>query len=272
MSAQRDNDTYQKHPLPDDFPISTLGSYRENLVAPAGPFDARGSWTQVFGIHSTGTGSSRVGRLVLGRRVGGDGRVALSVRHEKQLTGSTGPRKAGPAKSRRVLEAVLDLGDQQTRLSTPRQWHFRTQVFEEQGRPIPDAGLRRQAIVEEGRLRVTTGDAKRTYPLAGEYTVNWALFDAAARLPREPFDPIDFTLIDHFDQVKPEQRLVFRRVLDTAVAGRDVRLYGFDQTGRGVMPWTYWVDEEGRAVVVLSGLETYILESTSEGSGSKPPA
>ncbi len=262
MKASSDNDAYRKHPLPDDFPISTLGSYRERIIAPAGPFDPSGSWTQVFGIHSIGVGSSRVGTLVLNRRVGSDGRVSISVRHEKQLIGPAGARKAGPGKSRRVLEAVLQLRADETPLSTPRQWSFRTQVFDEEGRVIPEAGLQRRTAVEGGTMRVTTGSGPpRTLPLDGQYTVNWALFDAVARLPREPFEPICFTLIDHLDQIKPQQKLTFRRMIDTPIAGETVRLYGFDQTGRGVMPWTYWVDRQGRALVVISGLETYMLES-----------
>ena len=263
MQRQGKNDRYQKHPLPDDFPISTLGAYREKIVAPDGPFEPQGDWTQVFGIHSTGTGTSRVGTLSLKRRARPSG-VSLTVRHEKLLTGSTGGRVGGALGSRRILDAVLNLDAGKSPLSTPGQWSFRTRVLDEAGRAIPDAGLSRRAAVENGKLRVTTGeDRTRTCPLDGPYTVNWALFDAVGRLPRGRFEPIRFTLVDHFDQIKPGQTLVFRRALDASLAGRTVRLYGFDQTGRGVMPWTYWVDEKGRVVVALSGLETYMLESAS---------
>ena len=264
MSPQSNNDRYQQHPLPDDFPISTLGGYRQNIVAPAGPFEPEGSWEQVFGIHSTGTGSSRVGTLTLTRRTGDGPGVSLGVRHEKRLTGSTGARRGGPANPRRVLEAELQLPDARHRLSAPKAWSFQCRVFDAEGRVIPEASLKRRAIVQEGKLRLTTGEAPpRTVPLEGEYTVHWALFDAVARLPREPFEPIGFTLVDHFDQVKPGQTLVFRRAIDTPIGGQSLRLFGFDQTGRGVMPWTYWVDQAGRAVVVVSGLETYMLESAS---------
>jgi hypothetical protein len=158
----------------------------------------------------------------------------------------------------------LQLGAGESPLSTPRQWSFRAQVFDEDGQPIPEALLERNVDVRNGKMHVTTDkDRPRDYPLAGPYTVNWALFDAVGRLPREPFEPIRFTLVDHFDQVKPENKLVFRRAIDTPIADKTVRLYGFDQTGRGVMPWTYWVDQQGRVVVAISGLETYMLESAS---------
>ena len=86
-----------------------------------------------------------------------------------------------------------------------------------------------------------------------------ALFDAVARLPHKQFDPIEFTRIDHFDQVKPDQALAFRRTIETSIAGKKVQLHGYDQTGRGIMPFTYWVDNQGRTIVAISGLEAYLL-------------
>jgi len=264
MKPNSNNDRYQRHPLPDDFPISTLGTYREKIVAPSGAFDHQGNWTQTFGIHSTGTGNSRVGTLVLKRRVSPEGRVSINVHHDKVLSGSTMVRKGGPQRSRRVLEAVMHLDAGDTPLSTPRRWSFHARVLDAHGTAIPEASLRRRAIVEDGKLRVATGeDPPRDRPLTGAYTVNWALFDAVGRLAAESSDPICFTLIDHFDQIKPRQELVFRRAIDTQFTGQTVRLFGFDQTGCGVMPWTYWVDRQGHAVVVISGLETYMLESVA---------
>jgi len=261
MQPKRDSLQHPKYPLADDFPISTLGAYRTNLAAPAGTFDAAGNWTQVFGIHATGSGNSRVGTLTLSRRVRDDGGISLHVRHEKLFSGATMVGRGAAIRSRRLLEGTLQLGPAATRLSTPRRWSFRTRVLGGQGQPIPDASLERRAAVEKGQLSLTTGDGKpRILPLDGPYTVCWALFDAVARLPREAFDPIRFTLVDHFDQIKPQQTLVFRRTIETPIGGKTVRLFGFDQTGRGVMPWTYWVDEQGRTVVAQCGLETYMAE------------
>jgi len=264
MQAKSNNDRYQKHSLPEDFPISTLGAYRENIVAPAGPFNRHGGWTCVFGIHSAAIGASRVGTLTLTRRLRADGGVSMQVRHEKKLTG---PPDAMPAKAvqpRRVLEAVMQIGAGAGSLSTPSQWSFRSQLFDVDGSVIPEGALERRAIARNGSLEVTTGSGvARTYPLAGGYTVCWALFDAVGRLPREPFAPISFTLIDHFDQVKPDQELVFRKSIDVPIAGQAVRLHGFDHTGRGIMPFTYWVDDPGRLVVAISGLEAYMLESAT---------
>lgn len=255
--SPRNNDAYQEYALPDDFPISTLGDYRQKIVAPAGPFDVNGNWRQTFGFHSTGSGSSRVGTLTIERRIDG-GKVTIHVHREKLLTGGTA---AGRGQPRGVLDAEMRLGGD-TELSSPAEWLFHTQVLDAAGEPIADTELRRRCVVRDGRLEVTTGDAgPRTVPLAGRYTVNWALFDAVARLPREEFAPIRFTLVHHFDQLKPQQELRFRRAIDAEIGGKTVRLYGFDQTGRGVMPWTYWIDEKGRPLVVISGLETYMLES-----------
>ncbi len=260
MPPTANNDRYAEHALPDDFPISTLGSLREKIIAPGGAFDPQRTWTQTFRIYNNGPNSSAVGKLVIERRAGPGQKVSLKVRHEKMLSGATHVRSGGGA--RRVLDAVLQVGPEPSELSTPRTWSFTTKVFDNDGSAIPDLSLKRTAAVKNGTLRVTTGNGSpRKYDLPGKYTVCWALFDAVARLPRERFDPIAFTLIDHFDQVKPDQTLVFRRTIETTIGGKKVRLHGYDQTGRGIMPFTYWIDHQGRTVAAISGLEAYLLET-----------
>ena len=42
-------------------------------------------------------------------------------------------------------------------------------------------------------------------------------------------------------------------------AGGPVRLHGFRQIGRGVLPYEYWVDEQGRLVLAVGGYQGYLL-------------
>jgi len=249
------------HPLPADFPISTMGgSLRSQVEVPKGDFDPAGDWTQQYAIFNNGPSTTSVGTLSIERRTTG-GKVSLKIRHEKALSGSTGGGAKG-SKAQRVLNAVLQLGPKPSRLSTPRRWSFTTKVMGADGSVIADAGLKRTASVEDGELKIATGDAKpRTVELAGDYTLSWALFDAVARLPREKFDPIDFTLIDHFDQVKPDHRLLYRGDVETTLGNTKSRLHAYDELGRGIMPVTHFVDAQGRVALVISGLEAYVLRS-----------
>jgi hypothetical protein len=97
-------------------------------------------------------------------------------------------------------------------------------------------------------------------------------------------------MLDHLDEPKPNQSLSYRETADVLLSGRHltkrraahldkrqarkparslrgtqpVRLHAFEQLGDGIVPWIYWVDDRGRLLVAVSGLEAYILESTGE--------
>jgi len=46
--------------------------------------------------------------------------------------------------------------------------------------------------------------------------------------------------------------------------GRDVRLHAYSQVGRGIVPWVYWVDEQGRLLFIVAGLEGYVLNAQAK--------
>ena len=110
-------------------------------------------------------------------------------------------------------------------------------------------------------IDLTDGRTQRQIPAPGAYAVNWALFEAVGRLPREEFEPLRFTMLDHFDQLKPGQVLSYRETADVSLGGRSVRLHAYDHLGEGIVPWIYWVDDEGRLLFAVSGLEAYLLDS-----------
>jgi len=68
-------------------------------------------------------------------------------------------------------------------------------------------------------------------------------------------------MLDHFDQVKPGQSISYRTTIDVMLGGRAVRLHGFDHLGEGIVPWVYWVDDQGRLLFAVSGLAGYLLNA-----------
>jgi len=247
MNNAQPNEAIERYPLRSLTPV--LRGFRP----PAGAFDAAGSWREVFGVFTLAgraAAARRVGELRFERRVRSDGEAVLNVAYEKRLTG--GSQKLTAALHSRAGE----------RLATPSRWTFETRLLDAGGREIAGTRLKRSATVDDGTITVRDAVATRTLRPAGAYTVNWSLFDAVQRLPRRPGRPIDFTLIDHFDQPKGRQTLAFRKAMDVAVAGgRTVRTFSFDLLGDGNVPWVYWVDEQGRLLFIVAGLEGYVLES-----------
>jgi len=237
--------------LPDIFPLNTLGAALQKLRPPQGPFAAAGPWKHTWGVYTTAARLQRVGTLMLRRRVGEQGRVALEMEYEKTLSGGV-----------QKIDAAMHL-DADSRLSTPVRWQWQARVLTPSGKLVANTRLEKSAAFDSGWVTVSDKSGKQLIEMPGPYTLNWALFDAVTRLPGETFDPLCFTLIDHFDQPKPGQTLSYRKTTDVPIGGRTVRLRAFDQLGQGIVPWVYWLDEQGRLLAAVSGLEAYLIETTS---------
>lgn len=235
--------------VPADFPLNTIGAGVDRIAVPVGPFDAAGSWQHRYGVYSIAGRASRVGELRLTRSVKTSGRILLDMLHEKMHSGG-----------QQMISAKIHVATDNP-LATPEHWSFQARVLDAQGQTIDNTRIKKSIRVKDGTLIVGEAIGEKRLSLAGPYTLNWALFDAVQRLPAEASAPTEFTLIDHFDQVKPNHRLSFRSSTDVTIGGRSQRLYAYDQVGEGIVPWVWWVDSHGRLLAAVSGLEAYLLEA-----------
>ncbi len=235
--------------IPTDFPLNTIGAGVGRIARSEGPFDASGSWEHRYGVYTAAGRLSRVGGLRLRRSVKSDGRVLLDVQYQKMLSGGS-----------QLISAKIHL-TADTPLSVPDNWSFQARVMDAQGQTIDNTQIKKSIRVMDGKLIADEASGDKKVSSAGNYTLNWALFDDVQRLPAEEFLPIEFTLVDHFDQVKPNHRLSFRTSTDVTIGGRSERLHAFDQVGEGIVPWVWWVGSRGRLLAAVSGLEAYLLEA-----------
>lgn len=237
--------------VPADFPLNTIGGGVNQIALPVGLFDPAGSWQHRYGVYSAAGKLSQVGELRLERQVQASGRVLLDMRYQKSLSGG-----------RQTISAKIHLAADSP-LSTPEDWSFVARVMGPEGRTIENTQIKKSIRVQEGVLKIDDASGQRIEPVRGNYTLNWALFDAIGRLPAEIFDPIRFTLVDHFDQVKPNHTLRFRASTDVTIRGKPQTLRAYDQVGEGIVPWVWWVDQRGRLLAAVSGLEVYLLQPTA---------
>ena len=237
-----------------DFTLEFAAARLKDFKPPTAEFDPRGRWKLTYGVYTFAaikagtTPGGRTGSLTLFREPR-DGGSVVEVDFEKHLIGGA---------SQRVIARLVCRDDA---LATPSEWDYSSEFFDRAKDPLPAAGLEKSAKILEGRVEIDDGKYTQLIQIDGPFTINWALFEAVGRLPRGPFAPLEFTLLDHFDQVKGGQTLVYRKSLSMELGDRDVRLHAFDQLGRGIVPWVYWVDDSGRLLAAISGLEAYILDS-----------
>ena len=234
--------------VPADFPLNAIGAAVNQITLPEGSFDPAGSWQQRYGVHSVAGRLSRVGELRLDRQVKANGRVLLDMHYQKSLSGG-----------RQTISAKIHLAADSP-LSTPEAWSFVARVLDTEGHVMENTQIKKSIRMQDGILTIDDPSGQKTVPITGDYTLNWALFDAVQRLPAERFAPIRFTLIDHFDQVKPNHTLSFRTSTDVTIRGKPQTLRAYDQLGEGIVPWVWWVDQHGRLLAAVSGLEAYLLE------------
>ena len=182
---------------------------------------------------------------MLKRRVGSDGIVELGIHYQKNL----------PQHVQYVRGTIRCRADA---LASPVSWRFSSETRRGGGAVLPRTPLEKSGKIAEERIVIAEEGKTRQITLGPDIAVNWALFDAVQRLKRETFEPIRFTMLDHFDQVKAGQVLSYRGAIEVAFGGGTIRLHGFDELGEGIVPWVYWVDEQGRLLFAVSGIEGYI--------------
>ena len=68
-----------------------------------------------------------------------------------------------------------------------------------------------------------------------------------------------FSLVDEFDEVRHRQTLACRASEMVPLKGEPRQLTAYEHLGEGVIPTVYWVDEAGRALFVVTGVEVFAL-------------
>ena len=253
----------QPSPLDDQFTLNIVAGHLRGFQPPDRPHDPQADWQLAYGVYTLGgiqNHGGRTGSLTICRKASADRGAVLQVDYQKIVR---------PDFSQQVAAQIHCRGDA---LSTPLHWTFSSQILNPSGQPVEHTALKKTAVADGRRIEITDGRTRRSIPAPSAYTVNWALFDAVGRLPRKELEPLRFTMLDHFDQLKPGQVLSYRKTADVPLGDRPLRLHAYDHLGRGVVPWIYWVDDQGRLLFAVSGLEAYLLVSfqTSPPTGKGP--
>lgn len=235
------------------YPFQSIRAAIQDYAFPQGAFDPHGSWNTVFALHTSNTGPRSAGRVEIEKRTCAEGGALLRLQIEKTI----GPPLKHVQKTTAEMKCASDA------LSTPSRWTFDTRVATQKGEIV--AGAQLQGLLEASgdAIHVEKSGYRRSLPRPKVYTVNWALFDAAQRLPHGHFEPLRFTLFDDFDMAKPDQTLSFRETLRLNENGEldkggAITLHGYSHTGTALEPWTYWVDDAGRLLFAVSGTILYL--------------
>jgi len=236
--------------LSDYFSLKAiLNNALKGFSFPQNPFDPNGTWKNSYKVLTLTGQSWPIGKLTIERILTKNDQTVLIVSYQLFL-------KDGYKQN--ITSRIRCLTDS---LATPLTWKFESEILSPAKKTIDCTRLEKQGEARNGILKITTSNGSSRTPLSKAYTSNWALFDAIQRLPRQSTVPINFTLLDHFDQPKHNQVLSFRKESIIEFKGDSFKLYAYQQIGNGITPIIYWTNRYGRLLFVISGIEGYVIEN-----------
>jgi len=234
----------------------TLESLREygalaKWKPPEDAFDPAGEWCHLYRLWLVGSHLNRYRGFVEVKRStsSDDGTVGLTV--DRTLLLSHHP---AIHRTTATLKCAADA------LCTPRSWTIKTETFDVRMKPVPLSGVEKSAVVKGGTIEIRRGERRHTRRLPAPFTSDFSLFDVIQRLPGAKTQPMTFALLQDLDEIKEDQRLSYRETVDFDVGGKSLTLRCYQQIGRGILPYRYYVDPQGRLLFAISGLRAYIFD------------
>ena len=244
----------------------SLEAYLEKLKdfsPPRGEFDPEGAWEHTYDVYPVygklskwsvkHEGKCRIKREVVG---GGDS-FRLDVSSEVTFL-DLGNGKH-PTRSQLTTARIRCKNDS---LSTLESWELESVALDGEKSARPLSEMSETGVFADGTIKLTSPEVKtREIRVSSNLTSNWSLFDAVQRLGGKEAPSGSFTMLEDLRLVRGEQHLSFDGEAEFELGGKKMRLYGYHQTGEGVLPIHYWLDEEGRLLFALGGVRVYLWHS-----------
>jgi len=213
-------------------------------------FDPVGTWSHTYLIwtnHGYDYGNIDAGYLTINRKPAADGSIDLSVVTEIALLDGIGARTSARIRC------------QPDSLTSPESWELDSTFSDPSGADLPDQNTHQKAILSDNQLTVDVNGQHTETPVGRPITGDWCLFDAVQRLPKDE---------THHSCDVLERMLTVKRNQSIRHAGETVNVVGhnltrFTRIGVATLPTDYWVDDNGRLVLVIAYNMIYLLSDTA---------
>ncbi|MDA3926997.1 MAG: hypothetical protein PF904_20170 [Kiritimatiellae bacterium] len=242
--------------MPRDW--STLGKRLDNWSPPSGGFDPSIQWATHYARHSLiperngKPGGARAGALHIEYTLKNDDLVRLQVSEVEKAGFTTMTTQAG-------------INCANNGLLTPRRWSLSCS-WQNPLKVVKNSELDQQQKGHvEGKELVLQGSSERRVPAPRRWTTFWNLFAAIQHLPFDASATLNFDLFEAFDQHKAQQRITYAGRHPIALKNKSLDLHVFEQTGCGIMPWHWWLDDQHRVVLAAGNRRAYLLMECKQG-------
>lgn len=245
--------------LPRDW--AALGARLDPWTPPTGAFDPAGMWSLRYVRHALiperdgGPGGGPAGALVIAQKPASEGWLLQAT--ETVAAGFSSPTTAAEIACSR--DALL----------TPQRWSLSVGWLSGQQANIRPGELnQKRSGRADGKELVFQASKEHRRPAPAQWTGFWNLFAAVPRLPFDATSVLSFDLFEDLELQKPGQRLAYVGPQSVTLGSRMLGLHVFEQTGRGVLPWRWWLDDQHRVLLAAGGRRAYLLDAAAKGGAA----
>ena len=234
-----------------------LGTRLKNWSPPENAFDPSGKWNLVYDRHflipqrDGKPGGTHGGFLRLNFTPQAQFSQLQVV--EKEKTGFT------TLITRAHIKCAKDT------LTTPQRWSLNC-IWENPQKVVDNKEMDQQLSGHvDAKEIVYKGSKERRIPAPASWTSFWNLFAAIQLIPFKADNPLMFDMFESFDLHKAGQRLMYAGKHKVSLNKRELDLHVFEQTGRGIMPWHWWLDDNHRILLAAGNRRAYLLNQSGNG-------
>lgn len=223
--------------LPPD-EVKILGAYLKNYTPPAGSMAPAGGWTAVYDILHF-EGPKKVKNMLITNKVAGQVAITRSSASPEYRV----RQKYIPTHSEEEISAAVRCNPDDIRSLRDYELVWKCATF-----------TRREAgSVQSSALKVAAGPGVESLEVKLPVATLWTLLDAVRLLPEDFPGNRRFDLMMDLSSLRRNQMLRFTRsgAVGTAAGALPVRFC--QQTGQGVVPIHYAIDEHNRTLFATQG-------------------
>ncbi len=233
--------------------ISKMGAL-EGTELPGGDFDPKDNWTHNYRIwtcYGVMMPEQNHGKISISR-TGGSRRTGLKI---SQVI------RPDPKVRRPKHNIDADIVCKNDVLSTPVNWTLESRFT---GGPayekMSEVDYSEKTKVNGNKIDLTIGGKNYSRNISKTFTADWTLFEAVQRMDFGMTKTLEFDFLEGLTVFKPGQKLSYRDQLPVIWNDRPALLHRFEQLGTGVWPYEYWLDQQHRLVMVVTGPRAYIWD------------
>ncbi len=201
-------------------------------------------WNWVNGRQGT-FANSVLGRVAI-ERVTADDQVIYEVNQRTRIGGLDN-----------FLEARIVCNKDD--LNSLGRWTLSSYSKSVKGELDPLSKLDEKGRCDDGRIRIESNDHEYGFSAKNSVVTQWTVLDFLMRKAKPAMD-VTFDLLQDLSLFKPGQSLVYDDVTPvTLEGGTSLELQTYAQTGQGVLPIHYLLDEQRRPQLITNSILSWSL-------------